>query len=84
MNGKENNRVTHSSQIGAGYGGYSEDQKYFGRHQTIWPDTQPAQRSGSADRVDSHPTQQSSNERFFGSAGVSIQPDQQVRDQTGR
>ena len=25
----------HYSEIGSGYGGYSEDHKYFGRHQTI-------------------------------------------------
>ena len=27
--------LTHYSEIGSGYGGYSEDHKYFGRHQTI-------------------------------------------------
>lgn len=27
--------LAHYSEIGAGHGGYSEDQKYFGRHQTI-------------------------------------------------
>lgn len=27
--------VAHYSEIGSGYGGYSEDHKYFGRHQTL-------------------------------------------------
>jgi methionine sulfoxide reductase catalytic subunit len=27
--------LSHYSEIGSGYGGYSEDHKYFGRHQTI-------------------------------------------------
>ena len=27
--------VAHYSEIGSGYGGYSEDHKFFGRHQTL-------------------------------------------------
>jgi len=27
--------LAHYSEIGSGYGGYSEDHKFFGRHQTI-------------------------------------------------